>query len=112
VGVRGIEMGEIASRLRTHLACEPDDPLMLAHDAGMWLTPRLGKPCERFGRRVVYDPSADHWPLVARHVVCFLLEAEGFTDLADVPPEQLDALARMLMSEQARPSSAARRAQL
>lgn len=94
-----VELTEIASRLRARLTGEPTDPLTLAHCAGMWLEPRLGVDFERFARRVVYDPSADHEQQIARSAVRALLEAEGFAAIADVTVEQLDAMARQLIVE-------------
>lgn len=103
--MRAIELTEIASRLDARLTGEPDDAFTLAHCAGMWLEPRIGASCERFGRRVVYDPSADHGQQVARHAVRALLQAEGFEQIDDLPLEQLDALARKLVRERRAPST-------
>ena len=92
-----IECSEIVSRLRNRLTGNPTDALTLAHCAGMWLEPRIGAACERFARRLVYDPSADHEQQIARSAVHVLLEAEGFADVADVTVEQLDKMARQLI---------------
>ncbi len=101
-----VELSEIASNIRARLTAEPSDALTLAHCAGVWLEPRIGAQPQLFGRRVVYDPSADHEQQVARFAVTVLLTAIGFADVDDLGPKQLDALVLQLIPQRVQGSHA------
>lgn len=94
---RSAELEEIALRLRDRLKAEPDDPFLLAHVAGMWLVPMLGRETVMRGRTIVFDPSNKRsGDDVAQCVVRFLLQQEGFDDQG-FAPAMLEQLAGMLI---------------